>query len=258
MKYYCCVHSQEALDWRREHAKTLGGFADASVDWTYVCGTKAAGGFRDGVLNAYDGNPWAKYNRQFRQFSSILHLLDAAEDGDFFVMGCTSFLEKIDYSSVSAFDVVFKDTWPSGPRSRSDWLYKPGGGYVDFMREKVDKLLSRLGRERLREFYMRNFGGFDPVGDGNHYTNFAMGMYVGKALAAVRDVFRRAFLPFTEGDGIEYFDREVAGMLVPYMLAEEADAGRLSYSVEGVRSKWMGHDAEKYGAAVKVMHYYGD
>ena len=63
MNFYCCVHSQAALDLHREYAQRLNGFVDKDIPYKYICGTKSRNDFTTPVVNAYDGNPLGEFNR---------------------------------------------------------------------------------------------------------------------------------------------------------------------------------------------------
>ena len=92
MDFYMCVHSPGAIDLHNEKASRLKDYVDVDIPRKYICGTMARNDFSVPVINAYDGNPVAKYNKSLRQFTSLHYLINRL-DCRFHFSNCSCMLK---------------------------------------------------------------------------------------------------------------------------------------------------------------------
>lgn len=77
MNFYCCIHSQEAIDIRKKYVADNNLKLEQETQWQYICGTNARNDFKDKVINAHDGNAFSKYNQKLRNYTSLLYILNS-------------------------------------------------------------------------------------------------------------------------------------------------------------------------------------
>ena len=105
MDFYCCVHSQEAVNLHQEKRQKHLNYVDKDIPYKYICGTKSRNDFATQVIDAYDDNIAAKYNKKLRQYSSLYYLINTVNDR-FYFGNCSTFLRNYDLKQVETVDLA--------------------------------------------------------------------------------------------------------------------------------------------------------
>ena len=161
MNFYCCVHTQKSLDVHTYYSKNRlsSESLDRTIPYKFICGTQHRTEFTTPILNAYDGNNIAKYNKYLRYFSTLYHIINHLEDDVFYYQNCSTFLIKYDLNKCLLYDV-------SQNIHEADAIYETPGNYRNFMKNNIEMIYknSKNDKSKVHDFYKNTFD-FDLWGD---------------------------------------------------------------------------------------------